>query len=303
MRVAYRDVIASGRHPVVALWLDLPPDELDVNVHPAKAEVRFRDAGAVRSLVIGTPRPRAGRRRRHATPSRRRGPALQLVHSRRRRCAGHRRIAAAPAWPRLRCRFGAAPAARVLAPRPSRRAGLSARARRWRRCSTPTSSRSPATASLVLVDQHAAHERLTHEALRAQMLDGGVRAQPLLLPAVVDLPPADARAAARADGRAGAARAGDRGVRSRRGAGARAARRARRARTGAAAARPRRRARGDGRNHRAGCPARCGDRAAGLPRQHPRRPAARRRPRWTRCCGRWRRRRAPLRAATAGRPS
>ena len=45
--------------------------------------------------------------------------------------------------------------------------------------------------ALVLVDQHAAHERLTHEALRAQMLDGGVRAQPLLLPAVVDLPPAD----------------------------------------------------------------------------------------------------------------
>jgi DNA mismatch repair protein MutL len=46
--------------------------------------------------------------------------------------------------------------------------------------------------SLVLVDQHAAHERLTHEALREQMLDGGVRTQPLLLPGVVDLPPADA---------------------------------------------------------------------------------------------------------------
>jgi DNA mismatch repair protein MutL len=47
--------------------------------------------------------------------------------------------------------------------------------------------------SLVLVDQHAAHERLTHEALREQMVDGGVRTQPLLLPAVVDLPPADAQ--------------------------------------------------------------------------------------------------------------
>ncbi len=47
-------------------------------------------------------------------------------------------------------------------------------------------------APLVLVDQHAAHERLTHEALREQMLDGGVRVQPLLLPAVVDLPAADA---------------------------------------------------------------------------------------------------------------
>jgi DNA mismatch repair protein MutL len=46
--------------------------------------------------------------------------------------------------------------------------------------------------ALVLVDQHAAHERLTHEALRAQLIEGGVRAQPLLLPSVVDLPPADA---------------------------------------------------------------------------------------------------------------
>ena len=57
-----------------------------------------------------------------------------------------------------------------------------------------------ADGSLVLVDQHAAHERLTHEAIREQMLDGGVRSQPLLLPAVVDLPPADvARLLARAD--------------------------------------------------------------------------------------------------------
>ena len=54
VRVAYRDVIAVGRHPMVALWFDLPADELDVNVHPAKAELRFRDVGAVRALVIGS---------------------------------------------------------------------------------------------------------------------------------------------------------------------------------------------------------------------------------------------------------
>ena len=53
IRVAYRDVIATGRFPVVALYIDLDPEELDVNVHPAKTELRFRDAGALRSLVIG----------------------------------------------------------------------------------------------------------------------------------------------------------------------------------------------------------------------------------------------------------
>ncbi len=53
VRVGYRDVIAAGRHPVVALWLTVPAEELDVNVHPAKAELRFRDPAAVRALVIG----------------------------------------------------------------------------------------------------------------------------------------------------------------------------------------------------------------------------------------------------------
>src|SRR6185312_6336348 len=53
VRVAYRSMIEVGRHAVVALYLDLPPDELDVNVHPSKAELRFRDPGGVRALVIG----------------------------------------------------------------------------------------------------------------------------------------------------------------------------------------------------------------------------------------------------------
>jgi DNA mismatch repair protein MutL len=191
VRVAYRDVVAAGRHPIVALWLDLPPNELDVNVHPAKTELRFRDVGAVRSLVIGNLRHALAGGAGSALPASR--PALHLVHSRPypvpypsvplpgMHLAG---LAETP------LAFGAAPAARMLpATEPSPEHPLGAAVAQVLDTYVLAVA---ADGSLVLVDQHAAHERLTHEALRAQMLDGGVRSQPLLLPAVVDLPSADA---------------------------------------------------------------------------------------------------------------
>jgi DNA mismatch repair protein MutL len=192
VRVGYRDVIAAGRHPVVALYLDLPPEELDVNVHPAKTELRFRDSGAVRALVIGSlGRVLAGGAAGAPAPSVPfRAPGLQLVHSR--PPSGFRMPL--PGMAEAQLAFDAGPAARML-PAPE--------------ASPDNASRFPlgapvaqvldtyiiavaADGALVLVDQHAAHERLTHETLRAQMLDGGVRSQPLLMPAVVELTPADA---------------------------------------------------------------------------------------------------------------
>jgi DNA mismatch repair protein MutL len=183
VRVAYRDVIAQGRHAVVALYLSIPPDELDVNVHPAKTELRFRDPAAVRALVIGSLHRALAAGAGRAAPALPLRPSLHLVPPR----------PAAQGFSEAQLGFPAtAPAARTV-PAPA----------------TPPAASPPLGAavaqvldtyviavagdgSLVLVDQHAAHERLAHEALAAQHRAGGVRAQPLLLPAVVDLPAGDA---------------------------------------------------------------------------------------------------------------
>ena len=220
IRVAFRPVIAAGRHPVAALWLDLPPEELDVNVHPAKAELRFRDPGAVRALVIGAiGRALAGSAGTDVPAGR---PALSLGGSRPGSFRGASSWASgAPGvgWgaggglAEARLPFATPPAARTegFGGTPAEAyggPGLDA-ARATPPAGEAAGAAHPlgaplgqvaetyivavaADGALVLVDQHAAHERLTHEALAAQLLDGGVRSQPLLTPAVVDLPAADA---------------------------------------------------------------------------------------------------------------
>src|SRR5262245_11565956 len=69
VRAAYGDLLPQGRYPVLALFLSLPPDEVDVNVHPAKAELRFRDPNGVRSLIIGALREALGAAGHRATAS------------------------------------------------------------------------------------------------------------------------------------------------------------------------------------------------------------------------------------------
>ena len=220
LAVAYRDLIAAGRYPVAALFLELPPDAVDVNVHPMKTELRFRQAEQVRGALI------SALRRALAVGAGAAIPTPDAVPS----APGWTppAPAAAPAgggWPPpgrapLHARAGFAEAALALlppAPAAPHQAALGLAARPALPPAPPDSpsdhplgralaqildtyilAEAP-DGALVLVDQHAAHERLTHEALRAQLVAGGVRAQPLLLPAVVDLSAADAaRLAARA---------------------------------------------------------------------------------------------------------
>jgi DNA mismatch repair protein MutL len=206
VRVAYRDVIAAGRYPVVALFLDVPPAEIDVNAHPAKTEVRFRDPAAARALVIGGIQRGLAGGAAPRLPDHR--PALRLAWSRPAAArVGHAALpfpgvaragAGAPsgfAEPRLP--LAGAPAARMLSAPDAREPTHDAAAHPLGAVIGQVLDTYilavAADGALVLVDQHAAHERLTHNALSEQMLAGGAPAQPLLLPAVVDLPESAAR--------------------------------------------------------------------------------------------------------------
>jgi DNA mismatch repair protein MutL len=184
--VAYRPVIADGRKPVVVLYLTVPFEEVDVNVHPAKTELRFRDSASVRSLVIGGLSRALGGSAAAVPPPL---PSLRLVPG---------RTYPAPGFAEAVLPLVAPPAARVL-PAPAADASHPLGAAVAQVFDTYILAVT-GDDELVLVDQHAAHERLTHESLREQHFAGVVHSQPLLLPAVVDLPPADvARLAAHAE--------------------------------------------------------------------------------------------------------
>ncbi len=193
LRVAYRDVIEQGRHPAAALFLDIPPESVDVNVHPMKTELRFREGEAVRGTLINALRRAlaVGAGAAVAVPAL--APAAPAPEPATGFAESVAPLLAAPAPAPVQRALGLPPAP------PPRPAVVSERAPEHHPLGravaqildTYVLAEAP-DGALVLVDQHAAHERLTHEALSAQLVEGGVRAQPLLLPAVVELPPREA---------------------------------------------------------------------------------------------------------------
>jgi DNA mismatch repair protein MutL len=198
VRGAYQDVLARDRHPMVALFVDGPAEEIDVNVHPAKAEVRFRDAALVRGLIVG---------------------ALRNALA----AAGHRASSTVAAGAVAAFRPGSglpAPSPPRFAfplPPPTPSLALAESANNFLR---PTEEVAPSdtrlgtaraqlhrtyilaetSTGIVLVDQHAAHERLVYERMKEALAAQGVARQALLLPEIVEIEESGAaRLAARAE--------------------------------------------------------------------------------------------------------
>jgi DNA mismatch repair protein MutL len=197
VRGAYRDFLARDRHPMVALFLEAPPQMVDVNVHPAKTEVRFRDSGIVRGLIVGALRTAlsaAGHRasttvadaalgafRPHT------GQSMSLPMGRssffpqpqRGLAEAAAQFMAPLAQPSVRVEM--VPPDAVNANGTSYPLGV-ARAQLHETYIVAQTDH-----GVVIVDQHAAHERLLHEKLKNQLDAEGVKRQALLLPEVVEV--------------------------------------------------------------------------------------------------------------------
>jgi DNA mismatch repair protein MutL len=216
IRAAYGDLVPKGRHPVFALFVDVPPESVDVNVHPAKSEVRFREGGEIRSLVINGVRralEAAGHRASvfggqqtmetlarsvatnavstpsAAAPRNWAPPMATATHL----PPGFGEAMQAPLTgmlhgldsPSADARADAAPLQQELLDRP-----LGAARAQLHETYIVAQTRG----SVIIVDQHAAHERLVYERMKASLANGGVKRQGLLIPEVVTLEPHEVEA-------------------------------------------------------------------------------------------------------------
>jgi DNA mismatch repair protein MutL len=200
VRAGYGDLVPNGRHPMLALFLTLPPDEVDVNVHPAKTELRFRDAQAVRALIVTALHEALGSSQHRATASlsqealaRMAWPSLGFAsHHPSPRAFGFAERGQAPlspvATPSAPTHANADDGDTTAYPLGAARAQVH-----------DTFIIAETETSLVIVDQHAAHERLVYERLKKAFANGGLSRQMLLIPEVVEL---DAEAADRLAGAA-----------------------------------------------------------------------------------------------------
>jgi len=215
VRGAYMDFLARNRHPVLALFLEVPTDMVDVNVHPAKAEVRFRESGVVRGLIVGALRhalSEAGHRASTTVSN----AALGAFHSQQRPTSPFQNV---------RQQHFQIPPARIsntlsetsrdfhmplndgankFSPPMGRNEALETETSAYTMTGDnrdiseyplgaargqlhETYIISQTEKGIIIVDQHAAHERLVYERMKKHMAEGNVPSQVLLLPEIVEL--------------------------------------------------------------------------------------------------------------------
>ncbi len=213
VRAAYADVLARDRHPVLALFLDVPATQVDVNVHPAKAEVRFRDPAMVRGLIISALKhaiAENGFQSSSAVADDALGRLAQTIHN----PLPLHRGASAPVprsyiqsnysgtglaeathlahAPQMDWGADIAPSARAeempvahATPAPEEQQHFPLGAARAQIHENYIIAQTPE--GITIIDQHAAHERLVYERFKTQMAENGVEKQGLLTPEIVSL--------------------------------------------------------------------------------------------------------------------
>ncbi|MEA2838116.1 MAG: mismatch repair protein MutL [Bradyrhizobium sp.] len=197
VRGAYADYLPRDRHPVLALFVTLDPEGVDANVHPAKTEVRFRNAGLVRALIVHALKDGLAREGRRTAANSdgavlasfrpafasgtnwdwRRSPAYPVAGASATAFAEPGQTAFEVGAPSADVRFEQAPAADLL-DRP-----LGAARTQIHETYIVSQTRD----GLIVVDQHAAHERIVYEKLKASLARSGVQRQILLIPEIVEL--------------------------------------------------------------------------------------------------------------------
>lgn len=211
LRGAYQDFLSRDRHPAVALFVDCEPHRVDVNVHPAKSEVRFREPGVVRGLIVSGLRhalAEAGHRASTTVAGatlgamRPEATAEPRVYQMDRPAPGRWSAPVPPSAAAREAAFAAqAPgfaemqgdwSARVVEPEPEETPPTALPLGAARGQVHENYIIAQTADGMVIVDQHAAHERLVYEKLKRQMAENGVAAQALLIPEIVELSSDDA---------------------------------------------------------------------------------------------------------------